>query len=60
VFATSFVLSNSVTVDIATAALFLLGMRVIYRSIVEPFTPMYGGDPIQKWKDAHMTEPPSP
>ena len=46
----------------AIAAIALLwGMRLLYRSIVEPFTPQFLGDALDQWRKEHFAKyPPEP
>jgi hypothetical protein len=54
-----FVFPSSRTVTATAGAALLWGMRLIYRSIVEPFTPQFFGDALEEWRKEHFTmEPP--
>ena len=55
-----FIFPSSSTITVIAIVALLWGMRLIYRSIVDPFTPQFFGDPFETWKKEHFTaEPPS-
>jgi|GEM_PF-4408712 hypothetical protein len=55
-----FVFPSPRTVTTIAGIALLWGMRLIYRSIVDPFTPQFFGDSLETWKNEHFTTEPSP